>query len=58
MSDGKSQEWGHNTRLLGSLGVLWLVLFLGDCKGGLTRLREQACIYKTGNPSCNQAEKP
>jgi hypothetical protein len=43
---------GNGARLLGWLSVLLIVLFLGDCNGGLTRLREQACIYKTGNAGC------
>jgi len=44
----------YGNRFLGVGGMLLLVLFLGDCNGGLTRLRQQACIYKTGNPECRR----
>jgi hypothetical protein len=55
-TDSKQVE--HATvRLLSSLSVLILVIWLGHC-GGLTDIRREACVYKTGNPQCHPQQQP
>lgn len=44
-------------RLIGTGTMLILAIWLGHC-GGLTEIRREACIYKTGNPDCRPNGAP